>query len=218
MHIEKPQRRLTLKALLAAPLGVAVFGAASPAAATAPPNRTGGNMSEELMSLVAHRAIVDVLYRYARGWDRLDEEALRSCFFADSAHQHGAFKGRSQDFITAAFPRVSALKSTSHLITNPLVDVRGDRAFSECYFLAHHRRQNAAGTDEEDYFVQGRYIDRFERRNGEWKIARRRGVHDFERIAPRAEGAFASAPAEQRGARKPHDPLYDLLADFTAEP
>lgn len=171
-------------------------------------------MSDQVAELVARQEIISLLYRYARGWDRLDQDALRSCFFEDSTHQHGAFKGRSHDFITTAFPRVAAMKSTSHLITNPLVEVRGDRAFSECYFLAHHRRRDASGAGEEDYFVQGRYIDRFERRGGEWKIAQRRGVHDFERISPTAEGAFANAPAEQRGARKPHDPLYGLLSAF----
>ena len=155
-----------------------------------------------------------MLYRYARGWDRLDEAALRSCFFLDSTHQHGTFTGLSQDFITKAFPMVAKVKGTSHHMTNAMIDLVGDRAVAESYFAAHHRRMNKAGTDEEDYFLFGRYVDRFECRDGVWKIARRRGLNDMERIEPRADQTFASAPADSFSRRKPDDPLYAALAEL----
>ena len=56
--------------------------------------------NEKLEELVAKQAITEVLYRYARGWDRYDEETIRSCFHPDSEHAHGGFTGTSQDFVT----------------------------------------------------------------------------------------------------------------------
>jgi len=153
-----------------------------------------------------------VLHRYARGWDRLDEEALRSCFFADSTHEHGAFKGLSSDFVSNGLAVVSRLRSVSHLITNISIEIAGDRAVSECYFLAHHRRESATGTGEQDWFVKGRYLDRFEARQGVWKISHRRGLHDFSRTFQPADVSLDAAPAEQRSARAPDDPWYALLA------
>lgn len=215
--IENKRRQLMTKALLALPLGLFAL---SSRAGSQPPKAESTPEHSVLNSLLAHQRetearqqISDVLYLYARGWDRLDEEALRGCFFADSDHQHGGFKGKSHDFITAGMKAIRAkVKSTTHLITNPLVEIDGDKAIAECLFFAHHRRMNKAGTDEEDYFLKGRYLDRFERRNGEWKIAFRRGLHDFERVVPRADQGLADAPADQLSARKPNDPLYEMLA------
>jgi len=161
----------------------------------------------------AREQITEVLHRYARGWDRLDEEALRSCFFADSTHEHGAFKGLSSEFVSNGLAVVGKLRSVSHLITNVSIEIAGDRAVSECYFLAHHRREAAMGTDE-DWFLKGRYLDRFEERQGVWKIAHRRGLHDFSRTFRPADASLDAAPAGQRSARAPDDPWYALLASL----
>jgi hypothetical protein len=202
------ERRRALTSLLAVPAGLAAVAAVT-GAATAKDRK-----DERLALLEAKQEITEVLYRYARGWDRLDEEALRSCFFADAQHQHGGFKGLSQDFITKAFPMVAKVKSTTHAISNILIEVKGDKAVAECYFAAHHRRMNKEGTDEEDYFLSGRYLDRLEMRDGVWKIAARRGLNDLERVEPRADRTFAMAPADSFGKRKPEDPLYALLAEL----
>jgi hypothetical protein len=213
------KRRQLIRALYAVPLGLLMLSSKRSEAGDKTVDASQQNILATLLAkqaeTEARQQITDLLYRYARGWDRLDEEALRSCFFADSGHQHGAFKGKSHDFITAGMKGIRAkVKSTTHMIANPLIEIAGDKAFSECLFLAHHRRMNSEGTDEEDYFLKGRYLDRLERRNGEWKIAFRRGLHDFERVVPRADRTLANAPADQLSARKPDDPLYAMLADF----
>ena len=167
-----------------------------------------------LAELLDKQAIEEVLYRYARGWDRRDEEALRSCFHPDAQHAHGSFQGASQDFITYGLASTVEVMSMTHMITNPLIDVRGSRALSECSFLAHHRRLAAGGVDEEDRFIKGRYLDVFEKRADVWRIARRIGLHDFERVVPAADGSLADAPPEQLSQHKPTDPLYTLLESF----
>ena len=172
-------------------------------------------IEHRLAELLDKQAIVEVLYRYARGWDRRDEAALRDCFHVDAAHEHGSFKGLSQDFITRGLANTKAVRSMSHLITNPLIDTRGRKAVSECSFLAHHRLVCADG--EEDRFLKGRYVDVFERRDGVWRIAYRRGVHDFERVVAAADRALAHAPSEQLSRHKPDDVLYPLLESLHAE-
>lgn len=164
-----------------------------------------------LDALCDKQDITEILYLYARGWDRYDEEALRACFFEDSVHAHGGFKGLSHDFVTNGLASTKAVKSMTHMITNPMIELRGDKALSECSFFAHHRRDAADGSGEEDMFLKGRYLDIFERRDGVWKIASRTGLHDFERVVPPADQTLAGAPADTLGHKKPTDPLYSLI-------
>lgn len=168
-----------------------------------------------LRELADKQAITEVLYLYARGWDRMDEATLLTCFHPDSTHRHGGFEGLSREFIVFGLDLCRSVRSMSHLITNPLVTVKRDAAISECSFLAHHRRPRADGGEgEEDMFLKGRYLDRFERRKGAWKIARREAYHDFERIEPPADRELCGAPADQLGNFKPDDALYPMLAGF----
>ena len=169
-----------------------------------------------LAALLAKQEITEVLFRYCRGCDRADEEALRSCFHPDSVHFHGGFEGRSADFIDFAMTIVRPLKSSTHMVTNVMIEVNGDRAVSECHFLAHHRRARSDGPGEEDMFLKGRYLDRFERRAGAWRIISRTGLHDFERILAPADRTLANAPAHQLGRKKPDDPLYAMLESLRA--
>ena len=58
--------------------------------------------------------------------------------------------------------------------------------------------------------VGGRYLDRFEKRDGEWRIARRRYVLDWSRNG--ASTAQWDGPMygnlKRHGARRPDDPSY----------
>ena len=162
--------------------------------------------------LLAKQEITEIIFRYCRGCDRVDEAALRACFHPDSVHAHGGFEGRSMDFVDLAMSIVKPLKSCSHMVTNVLIEVAGDRAVSEAHFLSHHRRLKQPGPGEEDRFMKGRYLDRFERRGGVWKIASRTGLLDFERILEPADRTLAAAPARQLGRRAPDDLIYAMLA------
>ncbi|MBL4800454.1 MAG: nuclear transport factor 2 family protein [Emcibacter sp.] len=215
-------RRNALKALYAVPLALGVMSMKQNSAEAKPMAGRDKDILSNLMArqdaMEARQQIENILYLYARGWDRLDEEALRACFFEDSEHQHGSFKGKSHDLITGGLKYIGAkVTTTTHMITNPMIEISGDKAISECSFFAHHRRMNKAGTDEEDYFVKGRYLDHFKKRDGKWKISARRGLNDFERVVARADQTLASAPADQLGSRKPTDPLYEMLSQFHGE-
>jgi len=54
----------------------------------------------------------------------------------------------------------------------------------------------------------GRYVDRFERRDGVWKIAERQGVNEWLRYEAASDRGFWDGSADQRGCRDRSDPVY----------
>jgi hypothetical protein len=172
--------------------------------------------SIELQQLLDKQAITEVIYRYARALDRCDLELLRSCFHPDSTHEHGEFEGSSADFCNWAMELLQRLTVTQHHIGNILIELEGDEAFTESVWVAYHRIPAQAGGsgvvagrgEETDLFIGGRYIDRFERRAGNWKIARRVGIHDWQRFEAASDGGFFAGDPRKRGARDRTDRSY----------
>jgi len=197
-------RRRALAAMIAAPLGVAATSAL--AASKAAPASLAGRLD----ALEARRAVEEVLVAYARANDRVDEALLRSCFWPESTHHHGGFQGKSSDFVGFAMKILGGVLYTAHHISNVSVEVKGDRAFSECYYFAHHRRPAKDAAGETDAFFEGRYIDLFERRAGVWKIIQRRGLSDYTAVIP-ANTPYASWPAGQHSLRAPDEDDYYVM-------
>ncbi len=207
-------RRKALLALFAAPAGVAACATASASA----PSVRHDDLVSRLDRTEARLDIADILYNYARACDRADQAMMRDCFWPESTHKHGRFDGASSEFVGFAFGIISAMKYTAHHISNPAIEVHGDRAFSECYYMAHHRRDVANGQGEEDVFLEGRYLDLLERRGGVWKIIRRRGLSDFTSSPIPAGTPFASWPAGQHSGRAPSDDYYLMREAFLSAP
>jgi len=63
------------------------------------------------------------------------------------------------------------------MVSNISIELAGDFAHVETYLAAVHRVETDEGL--RDDFLRCRYIDRFERRAGEWKIAKRTVVYDW---------------------------------------
>lgn len=202
------ERRITLRALLALPVAIGGIAAMRGAAQAEP-----SPQATMLADLQARQDITDTLIRYARGNDRADEELIRSCFHPDATLKFGGFDGAASDFVGFAMKIVRPLKWCAHHISNVFIEIKGDMAVSECYYFAHHHRVTKTGDGEEDAFIEGRYIDRHERRNGVWKIAHRRGVGDYTGVVP-ATALYDSIPADRRSGRMGEDPLYVMLADL----
>lgn len=209
-------RRNALGALFIATAAGAI-GVNNASASRAHQTASHPSNSDKLNQLIAKDEIQEVLFDYARGNDRMDEAMIRNCFWPESTHKHGRFDGTSMNFIGFAVNVLSALKYTSHHISNVSIKVNGNRAFSECYYFAHHRRVAAAG-GEEDAFFQGRYLDFFENRNGVWKIIRRRGISDYSPPAIPAAVLYADWPAGTHGLRNNEDEYYNMLNQFNQAP
>jgi len=179
-------------------------------------------------------SIRDCLYRYCRGIDRCDAETLRSAFWEDAIGDYGSYVGRRDDLVNTFIPTLKAMDQTQHTLANILIEIEGDVAKVESYVRAYHRirfdrapfhREGdmASGVTKErveslsaprDLIQGGRYLDRMEKRDNEWRIARRRLVTDWIRqyddSADWDVGAFVGCPSATHN-RMPLDPVYELL-------
>jgi hypothetical protein len=157
--------------------------------------------------------IRDVLMRYSRGVDRLDVALLTSCYHEDSWDDHGHFKGTGHEF--ASFI-VESLKGrthhTTHSVANVLIEINDDDpdgARAESYAIAYLRRR--ADDDEWLDIFAGRYVDRFARRHGVWRIARRVVVHDWSTSTRLDAASSFPLPMEgfTQGTRDRSDLVYE---------
>jgi hypothetical protein len=130
-------------------------------------------------ALLAREAIRDVLYRYCRAVDRGDIELLKSCYHPDGRDDHGFFSGRGWDFADYVMPILAQLELSIHSLSNPLIELDGERAWVETHWSVIHRLKRSGKLT--DIWDQGRYLDEFERRDGAWKILKRVAVMDAER-------------------------------------
>lgn len=149
--------------------------------------------------LIAKDAIRDLHARYMRAQDRLDEEMHLSCFWPDSTTDYGIFQGSGEEFVRFAQDLLKTHQANHHLIGQSLIEVEGDVAFGEVYYFAFHRIE-AEGAPQ-DMIISGRYVDRYERRGGEWKFAHRSELVDWARMEPAADGFLADMTGMVMGAR-----------------
>jgi len=155
--------------------------------------------------------IRELMYRYARGVDRGDIELLTSVFWAEGTDKHGHFDGPAAEFARGVVQRGDAVKiAGNHHITNMIIDIDGDRAHVETYFLAFHPH-NDSQVRVEMGVMSGRYIDVLERRDGSWKILRRQVISDWTREdfgGPPWLRTTADYGGFLRGVRGDGDPSY----------
>jgi SnoaL-like domain len=191
-------------------------------------------MNEQMLTeLLDKQSISDVIMTYARAIDRLDETMLRSVFHPDSQHAHG-FEGPSSDpslpsepgkpgdFVAFAFGVLNTHTRTHHQLGNIFIELEGENAYAESYFTAYHRMrakgdpkaaENAWDT-EMDFWVGGRYLDRFQKRDGVWKIRHRTGLTDWMRTEPPASEGFVDIPEGLAGRRGEGDLVYRRREEF----
>lgn len=122
----------------------------------------------KLREIIDQHEIWQVLQRYGRGLDRLDRELVRSCYFDDAIDDHGKFIGNADSFIEWANQVSLSFASTQHAVTNHSCEIDGDDAYAETYYLF-----TGISAEGPHLMSTGRYIDHFQRRNGEWRIANR---------------------------------------------
>lgn len=134
--------------------------------------------SAQIQSLWDHLQIEKQLATYCRAIDRCDTALLKTVYWPDALEEHGIFNGKAWDFAEFIGPMLKGLRLTMHSISNTLIELDGDSAAVETYVVAYHLADNPDGS-QTDLIVGGRYLDRFERRSGEWRIAKRTFVHDW---------------------------------------
>lgn len=131
----------------------------------------------KLAYLWDRRAIEDVVHAHARGHDRFDVELMTNAYHSDGIDEHGSASINTAPEYAAWANAVHAGGSQLclHNITTHNCEIDGDTAHSESYVLVG--LLNPDGKTAR--FINGRYIDRLERREGEWRITLRRCTVDL---------------------------------------
>ncbi|WP_156680932.1 nuclear transport factor 2 family protein [Sphingomonas profundi] len=183
-------------------------------------------LDEEMRALVSKQAITELIYRMARAVDRCDADLMRGLFHADATDDHGMFRGTAADFVPWVMGVLANMRLTQHMIGNILIELDGDQARAETYFIAHHLiaaeksgifLAAEAGAPDQFMVAGGRYLDRFERRDGAWRFSHRHAVFDWNAEAPATDKWDRPALAGWVfGERGPGDASYANFAGGSA--
>jgi SnoaL-like domain len=156
---------------------------------------------DELSSLAEIRNVQE---RYCRGIDRADPDILRTVYWADARDDHGAFSGDREEYIQWVMPVVQErFRQIQHVLGQTYIELDGDTAYSETYFVQHALRPDGVA-----YSSPGRYVDRLERRDGEWRVADRVALMSFFYPGEVADTEKQASAGFGTGSQDKSDPAY----------
>jgi hypothetical protein len=145
--------------------------------------------TRELHILMAEREIRRRLVDYCHGIDRCDAALTASAYHPDATDDHGSFVGSGHEFAEYAAGRLAErFDATQHTTGDPAIDFVSETAAQVVtYVRAEHLGRDADGAFLVTF--EGEYRDRFEHRDGAWRIADRVVVHAWDSTR-RIEEAF----------------------------
>lgn len=126
----------------------------------------------DTQQLADREAIKELAASYCYAVDEQNWEQLRNLFTDDATLDYGEddlgrFEGHEEiPEFTAILDKL--LEVTSHMVSNPMLHIDGDRATGRWYVDARE-----ALTSGKTALTQGEYRDVYRRVDGEWKIAER---------------------------------------------
>ena len=161
----------------------------------------------ELAEVVARMEIHQALMRFCRGVDRGDADLICSAYFPEARDQHGAFEGTAAELAAMLIPDMDASNMVGqHMITNILYEFDDEHhARVESYYFVLHPEQSGI------IWTGGRYLDEFECRDGEWKIAARKVLIDWSKAAEEMR-PWALAGTLPQGNRHQKDPSASFFS------
>ena len=130
-------------------------------------------MQNAINELLDRQRICDLLARYCERLDEYDIDGVAACFSEDAVTDYGAGRGGEIAGREAIAQRIAkgqaAFTRTHHQMGQMRIRLDGDRAESNSYQMTWHELPSG----KKD-LVCLRYVDRLEKVEGEWLIARRR--------------------------------------------
>lgn len=151
--------------------------------------------------------ILDCIARHARGCDRHDAALITDAYHADGVDEHGTVRNAGADYAAWVNPAHAATSTVhTHNITTHTCDIDGDTAHCDSYVIVV-----LLGTDGRTaQFISGRYLDRLERRVGQWRIAVRRSTVEvmFTADASVLQSGFFRSQGYLKGTRDGGDLSY----------
>lgn len=167
-----------------------------------------------LQRLLDKDQIYEAICRYARGVDRGDEALIRSAYQTDAFDDHVGYRGDIDGFILWLRERFKGYKNSMHFLGNCFIEFAGpDVAMAETSYASRRLREPEGaekdGLGPNDMICRqawGRYLDRMERRDGAWRIAKRITVTDDRFVTVARDGARNVDIIW--GTRSPSDPVF----------
>ena len=167
-----------------------------------------------IQMLIDKQDIYELMCRYTRGVDRFDKELVQSCFWPDATtifplSADSAFRGQYSDYLDIDAETWRPYTAQQHYLCNHLSQVDGDQALGETYQFSFYWK--VPGDDPKlNSQNSGRYIDRYQRRDGEWRIIHREFIRNFSfPIAPEGFGTVENGWPLSSQSRD--DPAYHTL-------
>lgn len=134
-------------------------------------------VTDELQALLEREKIRNCIARLARGEDRRCTRLIEASFWPDSSSDYGVFAGTFAEYLAWVVPGSAAIPVTQHVLGQSVIELQGAAALAETHVIAYHRVNR--GADERDVVIGGRYLDRMERRDREWRIVHRLMLYDW---------------------------------------
>lgn len=158
-------------------------------------------------------ALQQLAWTYCHAIDRGDLKLLRTLYHDDAIDDHGPlFRGSPDEYVAWLPTMLAHWESTSHVISNMLFLIDGHQAEGELAVLAYHR---TPGPDSREVIARGRYLDRYEKRDGVWRFLRRSLVLDsMEERATPAVGSPSLDEGMEKGRPDAGDACFTRLAMF----
>jgi hypothetical protein len=181
--------------------------------------------SERIERMADRAEIQDSLCRYARGVDRGDWDLVRSTYHPDAWDEHGDYRGGMDGFFVWLDKRLAGVDNSMHLLGNCLIEFAGpDFAFVETYFVSRRmvppdesQRGGLASGAALCREVAGRYVDHFERRDGQWRVSRRIVVTEASSSSVALGGQRTDSRSVTWGRRDGDDPSYRSREELFAK-
>jgi hypothetical protein len=172
---------------------------------------------QAIRTLLVKERLHELEMAYCRGVDRRDPDLLRSIFFEDAIEEHGdMYRGSATDFVDWVFNEfIGKYELTTHYVLNEWYRVDGDRAEGETHRISHHRVRTP---EAKETIAACRTFNRYECRNGIWKISYRGVVRDWIYERPFDEALYVGTYAMALSKPGQADRSYDVLSLFQRGP
>jgi hypothetical protein len=173
---------------------------------------------ESIRILLDEREIRNCVLRYCHGTDRQDWTTMADCYVADAVDDHGSFQGTAAQLAQWLEEKASSRGAKQHYVANQLIEIDGDDAVSEAYYLCYIEfvdDTEFAGDGTNAVIIGGRYVDELRRDSGTWRIAKRTAVVDWSRnLGAPAPWDSPAAKGFTRGRRDGTDPAQLAFAEL----
>jgi ketosteroid isomerase-like protein len=165
------------------------------------------SLRRDVQYLLDRTAILDCIARHARGCDRHDVDLVSTAYHEDGMDEHGFAVHPGPEYAKWANKTHSenSIVHTHHITTHSC-EIDGDTAHAESYVIVVLIGRDGGSAQ----FITGRYLDRLERRDGQWRIAVRRSTVEgmFLADARVLQSTFFKGQGYLVGTRDRHDLSY----------